>query len=172
MTERQRKLRLARKRALDEIGPDIRKNLCGKKDDIRGRPRKPNSAGTTENELLKTITELAISGSASDYRRRTEIIRTVKTLDDLIDELHNLGYQISRSAVCLRLLPRKSLSIEGKRHVKAAPVKSIRAQNTQHRNHPYTICKIVNTELGRDCVVTWSRRSCFPQPGCNIKDKK
>lgn len=137
-TERQRKLRLERKSALDEIDPDIRKKLCGKKDGIRGRPRKPNSTGTTEDELLKTITAVAISGSASDDCNRTEMIHTVKTLDDLTDELHKLGYQLSHSAVYLRLLLRKSLSIKGKRHVKTAPVKLIRAQNTQHRYHPDT----------------------------------
>ncbi|CAB3979549.1 Hypothetical predicted protein [Paramuricea clavata] len=123
---------------MDEIEPEIRKKLCGKEEGIRGRPRKPNSTGTAEDELLKTITAIAITGSASDDRRRTEMIRTVKTLDDLTDELQKRGYQLSRSAVYLRLLPRKSLSIEGKRHVKTAPVRLIRAQNTQHRNHPDT----------------------------------
>lgn len=135
-TERQRKLRLKRKRAMDD--PKIRKKLCGKEEGICGRPRKPNSTDTAEDELLKTITAIAITGSASDDRRRTEMIRTVKTLDDLTDELQKRGYELSRSAVYLRLLPRKSLSIEGKRHVKTAPVRLIRAQNTQHRNHPDT----------------------------------
>lgn len=36
----------------------------------------------------------------------------------------------------LRILPRRSLSAEGKRHVKTA---LIRAQNSQHCNHPNTM---------------------------------
>jgi hypothetical protein len=137
-TERQRKHRLERKRAMDDLDPEIRKKLCRKEDGGRGRPRKPDSTAGGEEELLKTITEIAITGSASDDRRRTEMIRTVKTLDDLTHELQKRGYQLSRSSVYLRLLPRKSSSAEGKRHVKTAPVKLIRAQNSQHRNHPDT----------------------------------
>ena len=140
-TERQRKLRLKRKDAMDEIDPILRKKLRGKDDGTRGRPRKPsnsNSSAQTEEELLKTIAEIACTGSAADERRRSEMIRTIKTLDELTDELHKRGFELSRSAVYLRILPRRSLSAEGKRHVKTAPVRLIRAQNSQHCNHPDT----------------------------------
>ena len=43
---------------------------------------------------------------------------------------------LSRRGVYLRLLAHRSLSNEGKRHVKTAPVKLIRAQNSSHNNHP------------------------------------
>ena len=36
----------------------------------------------------------------------------------------------------LRLAPKNVLTREGKRHVTVAPVKLIRAQNSQHSNHP------------------------------------
>ena len=66
------------------------------------------------------------------------MIRTIKTLDELTDELHKRGFELSRSAVYLRILPRRSLRAEGKRHVKTASVRLIRAQNSQHCNHPDT----------------------------------
>jgi hypothetical protein len=42
---------------------------------------------------------------------------------------------VSRSAVYLRLLPKRSVSIEGKRHVSTVPVRLIRAQNDHHSKH-------------------------------------
>ena len=42
-TERQRKLRLKRKDAMDEIDPILRIKLRGKDDGTRGRPRKPSN---------------------------------------------------------------------------------------------------------------------------------
>ena len=38
----------------------------------------------------------------------------------------------------MHLLPRNSRTIEGKRHVHTAPVKLIRAQNSEHASHPST----------------------------------
>ena len=83
-TERQRKLKLKRKDAMDEIYPILRKKLRRKDDGTRGRPRKPsdsNSSAQTEEELLKTIAEIACTGSSADERRHSEIIRTINTLD-------------------------------------------------------------------------------------------
>ena len=37
--------------------------------------------------------------------------------------------------VILRLLPRRSSSIEGKRHVQAVPVRLIKASNDEHKKH-------------------------------------
>ena len=108
-TERQRRLRLKQKDAMDEIDPILRKKLCVKDDGARGRPGKPsnsNSSAQTEEELLKTIAEIACTGSAADERQRSEMICTIKTLDELTDELHKCGFELSRSAVYLRILPR------------------------------------------------------------------
>ena len=68
-----------------------------------GRPQKHD-----ETELIKTITDIAIAGSAADPRRRSEVINTCKTLDDLYGELQKLGYELSRTSVYLRLRPKKS----------------------------------------------------------------
>jgi hypothetical protein len=45
------------------------------------------------------------------------------------------GYQVSTSAVYIRLMPKSNASFEGKRHVTAVPVKLIRSQNDHHAKH-------------------------------------
>ena len=47
--------------------------------------------------LLKAITEIAIHGSSDDDRRRTDIIKTCRTLSELNKELKNMGFNLSRS---------------------------------------------------------------------------
>ena len=77
-------------------------------------------------------------GSAAHERRRNEVIWTVKTLDQLAEVLQSEGYELKRSSVHLHLLPRNHRTIEGKRHVKAAPVKLYKAQNSKHASHAGT----------------------------------
>lgn len=89
-----------------------------------GRPRIKES----QPLLLKTITDIAIHGSAAHKERQSDIYRSIKTLDELNSELKQVGFKISRSAVYLRLLPRRSSSMEGKRHVVTCPVKLVRSQ--------------------------------------------
>ena len=43
---------------------------------------------------------------------------------------------VSRSGLYLRMLPRCQTSIEGKKHVKALPVKLIRPQSDLRKKHP------------------------------------
>jgi hypothetical protein len=130
-SERQKNVRLKRKRAMEDLEPEMRKKLCGKTEISRGRPQKV----LDEDDLIAAIINIAMTGSASDEKRRTEMICSVKTLDDLTEELRKQGFNLSRSSVYLRLLPNRSLSNEGKRHVKTAPVKLIRAQNSEHASH-------------------------------------
>ena len=61
-----------------------------------------------------------MAGSAADDRRRTEIINTCKTLDDLVEKLQHMGFSLKRSSIYLRLIPRRKDSIEGERHKKAS----------------------------------------------------
>jgi len=53
----------------------------------------------------------------------------------LKEQLKSDGFVISRSGLYLRLQPRCSSSLKGKRHVKTVPVKLIRAQNDDHAKH-------------------------------------
>lgn len=78
-----------------------------------GRPRLEEA----QTDLLKTILDIATFAGGADPQRRTEIIQCVRTLNDLHDRLLELGFNLSRMVTYLRLLPRNSRTIEGKRHV-------------------------------------------------------
>lgn len=129
---RQRNFRKERKRKFEkacEEEPELKKKLG-----VRKSAGKPSLEEDTPY-LHTAIIELAIRGSAAHERRREEIIRTTQTLDDLTEQLHEIGFNLSRSATYLRLLPRRSKSIEGKRHVNSVPVRLIRASNDLHKQH-------------------------------------
>lgn len=93
--------------------------------DSPGRPR----IECDQPDILKTILEIATIGSACGDRRREDLFRTVKTLDDLHKAISDLGFTISRSGLYLKLLPRDSRTNEGKRHVNTVPVRLVRPQN-------------------------------------------
>lgn len=85
--------------------------------------------------LLKTIVDIAVYGSAAHEKRQSDIYRSIKTLDDLTKELKQNGFHLSRSTVYTRLIPKRSLSLEGKRHITTVPVRLIRSQNDSHSKH-------------------------------------
>ena len=58
-----------------------------------------------DDVLIKTITQLALAGSSADSHRRTEVINTCKTLNDLTEKLQTIGFTLKRSSVYLRLIP-------------------------------------------------------------------
>jgi hypothetical protein len=49
-----------------------------------------------------------------------------------------MGFNLSRSGVYLRLIPRNWATIEGKRHISTVNVKLKRCVNQEHRQHPDT----------------------------------
>ena len=73
--------------------------------------------------------------SGAEEKRRDERLNTCQTLDELTAELGRRGFEISRSGVYLHLLPRDPTTREGKRHVKTAPVRLVKAQNSAHKTH-------------------------------------
>lgn len=101
---------------------------------IRDKSGRPNLE-IEQPELMKAIINIAIHGSAADEKRRSDIYRSIKTLDELYEELKK-DFNVSRSAIYTRLLPKRSNSFEGKRHVMTVPVKLIRASNDNHAKHP------------------------------------
>ena len=109
------------------------KKLMSKATSDLGRPEKCD-----KSELIKVICRIAISGSAAHDRQRNEVIRAVKTLDQLTEALNREGFELKRSSVYLHLLSRNHRSIEGKRHVTTAPVKLYKSQNSKHASHPST----------------------------------
>lgn len=99
-----------------------------------GRPRLEED----QPDLLSVISSIAMLGSGAHLRRRDETLRCCRTLNELPQQLQDFGYNISRGATYLRLLPRMSNSQEGRRHVKTVPVKLVRAQTSEHKTHEDT----------------------------------
>lgn len=99
-----------------------------------GRPRIEDD----QPEFLNILIEIASQGCGADGRRRTEMLRSCQTLDDLVNELNKSNIKVSRSATYTRLIPHRANSTEGKRHVKTVPVKLIKAQTSEHKSHQDT----------------------------------
>lgn len=101
---------------------------------------KPGQLSIEEKQsgILSALIYIAIIGSAAHDRRRTEEIISCKTLDDLREAILLINFQISRTALYYRLIPRNSTSIAAKRHVTIVPVRLCRAQNDNHKSHPDT----------------------------------
>ena len=115
---------------------------------VIGRPM-----SVDDSALISAITKIALAGSAADDRRRTEMINTCKTLDDLVEQLKGLGYNLKRSSIYLRLLPRRQDSIEGKRHKNVANVKLRKAQNNKRSKNPDRWFAATTAQMTEDLAV-------------------
>lgn len=85
------KVRANQKARISEIeatNPEISAKL--KKRSAPGKPRVEEK----QPELLRIITDIATYGGAADDRRRSETIRSVKTLNELTKELIHLGFTV------------------------------------------------------------------------------
>ena len=87
-------------------------------------------------ELAKTLLEIASYGAAAHEKRQMDVFHSITSLPKLQEALESHGLQISKSGLYLRLLPRNSSSIEGKKHKYTVPVKLIRCANDEHKRHP------------------------------------
>lgn len=128
----QKKFRVKRQALLKDIivkDPSIKEKINIR--ESSGRPRLEYN----QPELLEVLAEIAKFGGCADDKRRSEMIRSCKTLSDLTEHLNLAGYSLSRSATYLRLLPRNVNTIEGKKHVKTVPVKLSRATTDLHKSH-------------------------------------
>lgn len=130
--DRMKKYRLNKKEAMQKVideHPELESKLKIKSKS--GRPPLTDE----QPELLNAILEIAMYGSAAHEKRRMESLRSIKTLDELHQELQNMGFKLSRSAVYYHLQPSNIRTLDGKRHVNTVPVKLIRAQNSFHKDH-------------------------------------
>ena len=128
-----KKQRKNEKETLDDLKvthPEIASSL--KLRDGVGRPQ----IECDQSDLLEDILKIATIGAACGDKRREDIFRTVKTLDDLHKASCALGYRITRSALYLRLLPRQASTNQGKKHVNTVNVKLVRPQNNLRKGHP------------------------------------
>lgn len=157
-TKSAQKLRGKRKKGLELIKvdhPDAAKVLC-LRDDV-GRP----SCEVNQPQLFQTIIDIAMHGASADEKRRSEGLRSCRTLDDLHVELKNFGFSIGRTTVYYRLLPRSEKSIDGKRHVKTVPVKLCRAQSDLHSGHVNTWFALASVQHAEELAATFPDQSCF-----------
>ena len=99
--KRLKKYRLDLKQKLDVLDEIARKKVTGKGTPEPGRLQKADSV-----DFIKAIWRIAIPGSAAHERRCSEVIRTVKTLDQLTETVHYEGYDQERPSFYLHLLPR------------------------------------------------------------------
>ena len=83
--------------------------------------------------MHKDIVPIATAGARADSRQHTENLNACLTLDDL--QVMKDGYELSRSVLHLRLLPRRQDTAKGKRHVEIVPVKIRRAKNNLCKKH-------------------------------------
>ena len=125
--KRQQKFRLNQKRKIENLEKETGAKLT--------KTSREEEKEEYNKSLIEAMCRIAISGSAAHERRRTEVIRSVKTLDQLKNALSREGYEITRSALYLRVMPRNRNTREGKRHVTTAPVRLISAKNSAHNTH-------------------------------------
>ena len=100
----------------------------------QNRPGKPALKDSYPN-FHKTIVAIVTAGAEADSWKLTENLNACFTIDDLRDCLMKDGYELSRSALYLRLLPRRQDTIEGKRHIRNVPIKIRRAKNNLRKKH-------------------------------------
>ena len=130
---RSQKARDKRKRAIEKAKKDFPALAHQLKSrDMPGRPPLEEELPNLHRDIL----EIATIGAATSDKRREDLFRSVKTLGDCHQALKDLGYQISRSALYNRLLPRSATSAEAKRHVRTVPVRLVRPENNLRKKHP------------------------------------
>ncbi|KAF2901473.1 hypothetical protein ILUMI_04711 [Ignelater luminosus] len=95
----------------------------------RGRP----PIEKEQEGLQEAILNLVYYGASADDCRRSEILKCAKTVDELL-----AGYNISRTALYYRLIPRNVSTKDGRRHVNTVPVKLIRPSNSLRKEHEDT----------------------------------
>ena len=142
-----------RKKKMENLDDEARMLLTGKKDGTPGRPPKEDN-----DAVIDAICRISIPGSAVHEKRRSDIIRTVKTVDQLTNTLKVEGFTLQRSSVYLRFLPKNARTTDGKRHVNPSPVKLSRSQSSPHKDiHPQDSPNLQSGIL-RNCRVFWDQR--------------
>ena len=149
--KRQQKSRVNQKRKTESIEEQIREKLSKKSQE------KEKHVGN--EELIRATSRIAISGSAANKRRQSEIIITVKTLDQLTEALNREGYNLKKNHLCTSVsFPKMEEQEKGK----TAPVKLISSKNSKHQSYQYTkhllellstLCKNWQDFLGLDFLV-------------------
>ena len=108
----------------------------------------------TDLDLHKTIVVLATARAGDDSRRHTDVLNACKTLDNLRSVLLKEGHVLSRTALCLCLISRRSGPVEGKELVRTVPVKIRKVKNNLRNKHQNIVHEIY-------CFSTWHRKYVY-----------
>ena len=104
---------------------------------------------------------LATAGAGADFRRRTDVLNACKSLDELHASLLAEGYILSRQAAYLGVIPKRSDSHEGKRHVHTVPVKIRRVQNNLRNKHENANFCFATKQYMKDIVSLFGAKNVF-----------
>lgn len=80
------------KRKRDALDKATRKKVTGKGTSELGGPQKVRNA-----ELINKTWQISIPDSVAQERRQNEVIRMLKTLDRLTEELNHEGFNLNRT---------------------------------------------------------------------------
>ena len=115
----------------------------------RDKPGRPKVEELKLNEGLlefyKILAKEFVVGT-TDERRRSDLIISCTSLDDLLKVVQDHGYTISRSAFYLRFHPLRSNTHQGKAHYKLLPIKFAKPQNVARKRHPGIKCSSLYKE--------------------------
>ena len=117
-------------------------------------------------ELHRAIIDIASEGAG--HRRRTEMLNSVRTLDDLHSAKTRIYTQPYHGTVYLTLIPNRSTCKEGKRHVRTVPVKLRRASNNLHKKHVDANFTFATKEYLKGIVNIFGSESVF---ALSVEDK-
>ena len=90
---------------------------------------------TDQPGLLEAICDIVQGSSAADDKRRSEILRTTRTLSDLVGKLSDIGYILSRTTAYYRLMPSSVKTRDGRRHVRIVPVRLLRPERNLRKKN-------------------------------------
>ena len=117
---------------------------------------------------------MTTAGAGADFFSKVNrCVNACKTLDDLHAGLLKEGYVLSRQALYLHLIPRKSDTIEGKRHVWTVPVKIRKAQNTLRNKHGDANFCFATKQYMKDITFLFDAENVFwKRPRLSTKDSR
>ena len=100
----------------------------------RGRPPLEDQFPGFSAALLEVANALA----GAHPKRQAESLQLPLSLDDLVIKMDKAGFKVKRSTAYLRLLPHRSSSLEGQRHIRTIPVRLAKPDNNDHTAHQDT----------------------------------
>ena len=89
-------------------------------------------------DLHKTTVDLATARAGADSRRHNDVLDACEALDNLRAVLLKEGHVLTRTALCLCLISRRSDPVEGKQLVRTVPVKIRKVKNNLRNKHQDT----------------------------------